>query len=88
MIQLTEEQRRTLESGKAVDVTDSDTAQRYVLLGKDVFERVRRLMYDDSEWTDEELRGQLARSAKDNGWEEVGMDAYDRYDEEVKKRCP
>jgi hypothetical protein len=44
--------------------------------------------YDDSEWADDDLRLQLARSAKDNGWEESGMEAYDRYDEELRKRCP
>ena len=41
------------------------------------------LLYDDSEWTEDELRLLLARSAKDNGWDEADMDAYDRYDEEV-----
>jgi hypothetical protein len=88
MIELTEEQRQQLENGKAVDVTDSKTARTYVVLRKDVYERVRHLLYDDSEWTTEELRLQLARSAKDNGWEEPGMDAYDHYDEELRKRCP
>jgi hypothetical protein len=88
MIELTEEQRQQLESGKAVDVSDPSTAQHYVLLRKDVYERVCHLLYDDSEWTQEELRLMLARSAKENGWEEPGMDAYDRYDEELEKRCP
>jgi putative addiction module component (TIGR02574 family) len=86
MIDLTEEQRRQLENGKAVDVTDAQTAQPYVVLRKDVFERVRNLLYDDSEWTEDELRLQLGRSARDNGWDEPGMDAYDRYDEELRKR--
>ncbi len=36
--------------------------------------------YDDSEWTEGELRLQLARSAKENGWDEPGMEAYDTYD--------
>ena len=88
MIEFTEEQRQLLESGKVIDVTDPQTDQRYVILRKDVYERVQRLLYDDSEWTQDELRLQLARSAKDNGWEEPGMDAYDRYDEERRKRCP
>ena len=75
MIEFTEEQRQFLESGKVVEVTDPQTAQRYVVLRKDVYERVQRLLYDDSEWTEDELRLQLARSAKENGWEELGMDA-------------
>jgi hypothetical protein len=88
MIELTDEQRGQLESGQAVDVTDSRTAQPYVLLRKDVYERVQRLLYDDSDWAEDELRLRLAQSAKDNGWDEAGMDAYDRYDEELRKRCP
>ena len=88
MIELGEDQRRQLENGQAVDVTDLQTAQRYVVLRKDVYERVRQLLYDDSEWTADELRLQLARSARDNGWDEPGMDDYDRYDEERRKRCP
>jgi hypothetical protein len=88
MIELTDEQRQQLESGQAVDVTDPQTAQRYVVLRKDVYERVRHLLYDASEWTDDELRLQLARSAKGNGWDEPAMDAYDRYEEERRKRCP
>jgi hypothetical protein len=87
MIELTEEQRRQLESGQAVDVTDAQTAQLYVVLRKDVYERVHDLLYDDSEWTEDELRLQLARSAKDNGWDKASMDDYDRYDEELGKRC-
>ncbi len=43
---------------------------------------------DDAEWTEDELRLQLARSAKENGWDEAGMEDYDRYDEERRKRCP
>jgi hypothetical protein len=77
MIEFSDEQRQQLASGKAVDVTDSQTAQSYVVLRKDVYERMRRLVYDDSEWTDEELRQQLARSAAANGWDEPGMNAYD-----------
>jgi hypothetical protein len=88
MIELTEEQRGQLESGKAVDVTDSNTAEVYVVLRKDVYERVRHLLYDDAEWTVDEMRLQLARSAKENGWEEPDMEAYDHYDEELRKRCP
>lgn len=87
MIEITEEQRRQLDNGKTIDITDPETAQHYVVLRKDIYDRVQRLLYDDSEWTDDELRLQLARSAKDNGWDEPGMDAYDRYDEERRRRC-
>jgi hypothetical protein len=87
MIELTEEQQQQLDSGRAIEVTDPQTSRPYVVLRKDVYERVRRLLYDDSEWTEDELRLQLARSAEGNGWDEPGMDAYDHYDEERQKRC-
>ncbi len=87
MIEFTEEQRQQLDNGKAITVTDSQTAQRYVVLRHDVYEKARQLLYDDADWTADELRLQLARSAKDNGWDEPAMDAYDRYDEELRKRC-
>lgn len=87
MIEITEEQRRQLESGKAVDVTDPRTATPYVVLRKDVYERAQRLLYDDSGWTDDELRLQLARSAQDSGWNEAGMDDYDRYDDVRRQQC-
>jgi hypothetical protein len=87
MIELTEEQQQQLDRGEAIEVTDLRTSRPYVVLRKDVYERVRHLLYDDSEWTEEELRLQLARSAEGNGWDEPGMDAYDRYDEEWQKRC-
>ena len=86
MIELTPEERRELDQGRAVAVTDSETATAYVVLRQDVYERVRSLLYDDGEATADELRAMLARSSSANGWDEPGMDAYDRYDEG--RRCP
>ncbi|HKI34199.1 MAG TPA: hypothetical protein VKA46_20270 [Gemmataceae bacterium] len=85
MIELTPEQRQRLESGEAVAVTDAETATPYVVLRKDVYDRVRNLLYDDSEATHDELRAMLARSSAANGWDEPDMDAYDRYDDTVIK---
>jgi hypothetical protein len=87
MIDLTAEQRQQLERGQAVDVIDPQTAHCYVILRKDVYEWGRRLLEDDSDWTDDDLRLRLARSVRENGWEEPGMDAYEHYDEELQKRC-
>jgi hypothetical protein len=44
------------------------------------------LAYDDSDWSEDELRLLLAMSVKANGWDEPGMDMYDRYDEERARR--
>jgi hypothetical protein len=88
MIDLTDEQRRQLASGQAVDITDPQTAQTYVLMPKEVYERLRNLVYDDSDWTPEEQLGLLAQSGKTAGWDDPAMDVYDNYDENRKKQCP
>jgi hypothetical protein len=88
MIELTDEQRRQLESGRTVEVADSGTDRHYVVVSKDFYDQLRQLVYHASEWTDDDLRLNLARASAANGWDEPGMDAYDRYDEELAKRCP
>jgi hypothetical protein len=87
MIELTHEQQEQLGAGRAVDVTDAQTGRAYVVLSKDVYERIKGLLYDDSDWTHEEMLAHLAHNA-DAIWDGPGMDAYDRYDEERSKRCP
>jgi hypothetical protein len=86
MIELTQEQRQQLEIGQAADVIDQETARPYVVLPRDVYEQVRPLLEDRSEWSQDELRVLLAQSSQGNGWDEPEMDAYDHYDEEVNKR--
>jgi hypothetical protein len=85
MIDLTAEERSRLEGGKVVDVIDAETSQHYIVMKKELYENVCRLLCDDADWSHDELRLQLARSSNENGWEEPAMDAYDRYDEERHK---
>jgi hypothetical protein len=80
MIELTDQQRLALDQGRAVSVTDPETATPYFVLRKDVYERVQSLLYDDSEAAEDELRARIARSSAANGWDEPGMDEYDCYD--------
>lgn len=87
MIELTDEQRQQLDSGKAIDLCDLQSTQRYVILRKDIYDRVCHLLFDDADWTDDELRLHLARSAKENGWASSGLNAYDRHAEELDRRC-
>jgi hypothetical protein len=90
MIELTEQQRQAIEQARErpPTIVDPATNTAYVLVRKDLYERLLGGPYDDTEISDEELRYRLARSSPANGWEEPGMDAYDRYDEERKKQCP
>ena len=49
-----------------------------VLVRSDIYDRVSNVLGDD--WTHDEMRLALARSSKENGWDEPGMEAYDIYD--------
>lgn len=82
---LTKQQRVAVRSGEAVRVQDDDL--ECVVVRADVYDRVRELLYADTDWTDDELRRAIARSAEANGWNEPQMTAYDNYDEEIQKQC-
>ncbi len=53
MIELTEEQRESLEKGNAVRVHEN--GREYVLLRPDVYDRIADGGYDDSPWDAEEM---------------------------------
>jgi hypothetical protein len=63
MIELTEEQRGELEGRQPVEVRDPRTNEVYVLLRKDVYERVRRIVREVNERAD---------------WDDPAFDVYDR----------
>ena len=87
MIELTKEQRQELSGAEPVAI-DPSTKETYVLVRKNVYDRIKALLYDDGEWTKDELRLLLARSAEENGWNEPGMEDYDQYDAHRAKQCP
>jgi len=53
MIELTEQQRQSIQTGGVVRVTES--GQEYVLLRPDVYDRLANMLYDDSPWDAEEM---------------------------------
>ena len=82
---LTEQQKMAVRSGEAVRVQADDL--ECVVVRADVYDRVRKSLYSDTDWTDDELRRSLAKSAEANGWNEQRMTDYDNYDEELRKQC-
>jgi hypothetical protein len=87
MIELTEQQRQELSAPEPTAI-DPHTQETYVLIRKKVYERIKSLLYDDSEASDNELRLLLARAAPANGWDEPEMADYDNYDAKRAERCP
>ncbi|MEI8020223.1 MAG: hypothetical protein WCH39_18630 [Schlesneria sp.] len=74
---LTNEQRSVMLAKGKLPITVEGVD--YVLVRTDVFNRLNMLLGED--WTYEEMRQALARSASENGWDERGMEAYDTYSE-------
>ena len=75
MMNLTAPQKAAVRNGEAVRVREEELD--CVLLRADVYDRLKHLLYDEGDWTDQELRRALAKSAEANGWNEPAMDAYD-----------
>ena len=82
---LTARQKSAVRNGEAVWVRDEELD--CVVLRADVYGRLKHLLYDDGDWTAEELRRLLAESAEGNGWNEPEMDAYDAHDQGIQERC-
>jgi hypothetical protein len=81
-LQLTEEEQREVRQAKRepVRLTDPETQQEYVLLRAEVYERMKSLLYDDSDF--EPDRGYpLADEVMKEDWDDPKMAEYDRYEE-------
>ena len=63
MIELTEQQRGELDNPQPAEVRDPKTNEVYVLLRKDVYDRVRRIVGAVNERAD---------------WDDPAFDVYDR----------
>ena len=63
MLNLTAEQRSALNSGEPVPCVLEKT--ECIVVRKDVFERMRHVAYDDSEWTSEEMIALAERAFDD-----------------------
>ena len=61
---MTQEQKQAINRGETVDLRVDDT--ECVIVRKDIFDRVRRVLeYDDSEWSREELLAVAKRTFED-----------------------
>jgi hypothetical protein len=67
MIELSDEQRKSIDEGKAVRVQEN--GREYVILRSDVYDRLTEEGYDDSSWDAEEL----------DRLREESLDLLDRY---------
>lgn len=78
MIELTQEQRRELQQPEPIAI-DPETKETYILVRKEVYERMKELVYDDSPWTDEERDLLAWEAGQTAGWDDMGE--YEHYGE-------
>ncbi len=57
---LTPQQMNAIRHGEAVPVTVDQT--ECIVVRKDVFQKIRQIAYDDSDWSDEELEAVAAQT--------------------------
>lgn len=74
MIELTQEQRQELETAEPVVATNTT----YVLIHKDLYERIKGMLGDDS-WAEDAYQAAMETFARD-GWNDPRMDVYDELD--------
>jgi hypothetical protein len=81
-LQLTEEERRLVRqgNGEPVRLTDPETKQEYVLLRAELYDRLKSLLVDDSEF--EPAAGYpLTDEVMKEDWDDPKMMEYDHYEE-------
>jgi hypothetical protein len=78
-IELTTEQQQILDAeGGPPDVIDPRTRASYVLVRKEVYERLRALLEDDSSAKDA-FQAQIEAAAA-AGWDDPALDVYNELD--------
>lgn len=78
MFELTEEQRQELTQPEPVAV-DPLTKETYVLVRKEVYDRLKGLVYDNSEIPISETYPLIDEMAAKAGWNDPAMDIYNDF---------
>jgi hypothetical protein len=81
MIELTPDQRQALEQlgGEPIRAVDPATSAEYVILRAEVYDRLKLLLTENAEWTEEAYGAAMEVFARD-GWDDPRMDVYDTFD--------
>jgi hypothetical protein len=75
---LTKEQFEQAKTGQAVEIAEN--GDEFVLIRKDIYERVKAILYDDGDISDDEAARLAWEAGKSIGWDTPEMAEYDEYD--------
>jgi len=76
MIELTEEQRKAVNGQLEVRLIDPQTNEAFVPIRAVAYDRLKHLLYDDSEFCPEEAFPLLNEVLGKEGWDDSAMDIY------------
>ncbi len=77
-MEISHAQLEKAENGQAVEIAENGT--EFVLIRRDLFERLKRIIgYDDGELTPEEMARPAWEAGKSIGWDDPEMNAYNNY---------
>jgi hypothetical protein len=76
---LTNEQREALRQGEALRVTDPETQLECIVVRADVYDRVRGLVVDDGQLTEEERLALIRAAGARADWDDPELDVYEEY---------
>ncbi|MBI3409236.1 MAG: hypothetical protein HY040_12890 [Planctomycetes bacterium] len=78
MIELNEQLKQALAANRdePVRVIDSQTQQVFVLLRAEVYDKLKALVYDDSEFAVRQAYSLMDEVAAKAGWDDPEMDVY------------
>jgi hypothetical protein len=81
---ITKEQLERANGGQPVEIAEN--GDEYVLIRKDVYQRVKSILYDDGDVTDEEAAQLAWEAGKAIGWDTPEMAEYEKYDKHRKSQ--
>lgn len=91
MIELTEQQRQALTNKKdePLQLIDPRTKQTYVLLPREVFERVKNILEEDEEAAGIDVGALIADAMREDDENDPLLESYQRYQEpnDSTRRC-
>jgi hypothetical protein len=76
MIELTQQQWQAVHEQSEVRLIDPQTNEAFVLIRAEAYDRLKQLLYDDSEFSTEEAFPLLNEMLGKEGWDDPAMDIY------------
>jgi hypothetical protein len=79
VMDLSTQQIQAIERGEPVRAGLAQTGVEIVVLRADVYDRIKGLIYDDSQWSEAEKLALLRAFGTRAGWDDPELDVYEEF---------